>query len=198
MELLNEIITLTIIAIGLAGDACAVSVCKGLATPKLKLRHMLITGLWFGGFQALMPVIGYIPVRLLGPAIGEYITVIDHWVAFVVLAFLGGKMVVEALRGGDEDECVDCSFAPRAMVGLAIATSIDALAVGVTFALGEMNIVLGATLIGVITFVISAIGVKVGNVFGIKFKKYAELAGGVILVLVGAKILLEHLGVLAF
>ena len=198
MKLLNEIITLTIIAIGLAGDACAVSVCKGLATPKLKLRHMLITGLWFGGFQALMPVIGYIPVRLLGPAIGEYITVIDHWAAFVVLAFLGGKMIVEALCGGDEDECVDCSFAPRAMVGLAIATSIDALAVGVTFALGEMNIVLGATLIGVITFVISALGVKVGNAFGIKFKKYASLAGGVILVLVGAKILLEHLGVLAF
>ena len=198
MELLNEIITLTIIAIGLAGAACAVSVCKGLATPKLKLRHMLITGLWFGGFQALMPVIGYIPVRLLGPAIGEYITVIDHWVAFVVLACLGGKMVVEALHGGDEDECVDCSFAPRAMVGLAIATSIDALAVGVTFALGEMNIVLGATLIGVITFVISALGVKIGNAFGIKFKKYASLAGGVILVLVGAKILLEHLGMLAF
>ena len=198
MKLLNEIITLTSIAIGLAGDACAVSVCKGLATPKLKLRHMLITGLWFGGFQALMPVIGYIPVRLLGPAIGEYITVIDHWAAFVVLAFLGGKMIVEALCGGDEDECVDCSFAPRAMVGLAIATSIDALAVGVTFALGEMNFVLGATLIGVITFVISALGVKVGNAFGIKFKKYASLAGGVILVLVGAKILLEHLGVLAF
>ena len=193
MELFNEILTLTIIAIGLAGDACAVSVCKGLATPKLKLRHMLITGLWFGGFQALMPIIGYIPVRLLGPAIGEYITVIDHWVAFVVLAFLGGKMVLEALKGGDEDECVDCSFAPRAMIGLAIATSIDALAVGVTFALGDMDIILGAVLIGVITFIISALGVKVGNAFGIKFKKYASLAGGVILFLVGAKILVEHL-----
>ena len=159
---------------------------------------MLITGLWFGGFQALMPVIRYIPVRLLGPAIGEYITVIDHWVAFVVLAFLGGRMVVEAHKGGDEDECVDCSFAPRAMLGLAIATSIDALAVGVTFALGDMDIVLGAALIGVITFIISAIGVKVGNVFGIKFKRYATLAGGIILVLVGTKILLEHLGVLVF
>ena len=189
---------LFLLAVGLSMDAFAVSICKGLAMKKADAKGMAICGVWFGGFQALMPVIGYIPVRLLGPAIGEYITVIDHWVAFVVLACLGGKMVVEALHGGDEDECVDCSFAPRAMVGLAIATSIDALAVGVTFALGEMNIVLGATLIGVITFVISALGVKIGNAFGIKFKKYASLAGGVILVLVGAKILLEHLGMLAF
>jgi putative Mn2+ efflux pump MntP len=156
---------------------------------------MLIAGLWFGGFHALMPVIGYIPVKLLGPVIGSYITEVDHWVAFAVLGFLGVKMIYEAIKG-DGDECVDCSFAPRAMIGLAIATSIDALAVGVTFALNDMDIVLGASLIGIVTFIISAIGVKVGNVFGIRFKKYASLAGGVILVLIGVKILVEHLGVL--
>ena len=195
--MMNDFAILAIIAVGLSGDACAVAVCKGLATPKLKLRHMLITGLWFGGFQALMPIIGYIPVRLLGPVIGDCITVVDHWVAFAVLGFLGGRMVFEACRG-DADECVDCSFAPRTMVGLAVATSIDALAVGVTFALNGMDVLLGATLIGAVTFVTSAICVKLGNVFGIKFKRYASLAGGVILTLIGIKILLEHLGVLAF
>ncbi len=188
---------LIVLAIGLAGDACAAAICKGLATPKLRLRHMLITGLWFGGFQALMPVIGYIPVKLLGPVIEKYIVDFDHWVAFGVLSFLGIKMILEALHG-ESEECVDCSFAPRAMVVMAVATSIDALAVGVTFALTDANIVIAALLIGVITFVLSALGVKIGNVFGVKYKKYAELAGGVVLVLIGLKILLEHLGVLAF
>lgn len=187
---------LIILAIGLAGDACAAAICKGLATPKLRLKHMIITGLWFGGFQALMPILGYIPVKLLGPVIEKYITQLDHWVAFAVLAFLGGKMIYEALFGGG-DECVDCSFAPRAMVVMAIATSIDALAVGVTFALTDANIIVAATLIGVITFLLSALGVKLGNVFGVKYKKYAELAGGVVLVLIGLKILLEHLGIFA-
>lgn len=192
-----QLYELIILAIGLAGDACAAAICKGLATPKLRLKHMLITGIWFGGFQALMPVIGYIPVKLLGPVIEKYIVNIDHWVAFTVLAFLGGKMIYEALAG-EENECVDCSFAPRAMVVMAIATSIDALAVGVTFALTDANIVIAAALIGVITFLLSALGVKIGNVFGVKYKKYAELAGGAVLVLIGLKILLEHLGVIAF
>ena len=144
-----QLYELIILAIGLAGDACAAAICKGLATPKLRLKHMLITGIWFGGFQALMPVIGYIPVKLLGPVIEKYIVNIDHWVAFTVLAFLGGKMIYEALAG-EENECVDCSFAPRAMVVMAIATSIDALAVGVTFALTDANIVIAAALIGLI------------------------------------------------
>ena len=192
-----QLYVLIVLAVGLAGDACAAAICKGLATPKLRLKHMLITGLWFGGFQALMPVIGYIPVKLLGPAMEKYITHIDHWVAFSVLAFLGVKMIYEAITGGEE-ECVDCSFAPRAMVVMAVATSIDALAVGVTFALTDANIFVAALLIGVITFVLSALGVKIGNVFGVKYKKYAELAGGAVLVLIGLKILLEHLGVIAF
>ena len=200
-----------LMAVALAMDAFAVAVCKGLATPKLKIKHMLIVGAWFGGFQGLMPVLGYIPVRLLGPAMEKYVTKIDHWVAFVLLAFLGAKMIYEAVKGGDE-ECVDCSVAPRVMVVMAIATSIDALAVGVTFALTEINIVSGgvsllgldiniiisALLIGVITFGLSALGVKIGNVFGSKYKNYAELAGGIVLVLIGLKILLEHLGVLTF
>ena len=148
-----QLYVLIVLAVGLAGDACAAAICKGLATPKLRLKHMLITGLWFGGFQALMPVIGYIPVKLLGPAMEKYITNIDHWVAFSVLAFLGVKMIYEAITGGEE-ECVDCSFAPRAMVVMAVATSIDALAVGVTFALTDANIFVAALLIGVITFVL--------------------------------------------
>ena len=141
----------------------------------------------------------------------KYVTQVDHWVAFVLLAFLGTKMILEAVKR-DEDECVDCSVAPRVMLVMAIATSIDALAVGVTFALTEINIVSGgfslvgldiniiisALLIGVITFALSALGVKIGNVFGAKYKNYAELAGGIVLVLIGLKILLEHLGVLAF
>jgi putative Mn2+ efflux pump MntP len=188
---------LLLLAVGVSMDAFAVSICKGLAMKKATLKASMTCGLWFGGFQALMPVVGYIPVRLLGPVIGDRITALDHWVAFAVLGFLGGKMIYEALKGECE-ECVDCSFAPRAMVGLAVATSIDALAVGVTFALNGMDIVLGAALIGLITFVISALGVKIGNVFGIRFKRYAEFAGGVILALIGLKILLEHLGVLAF
>lgn len=182
-------------AVALAMDAFAVAICKGLATPKLRLKHMLIVGAWFGGFQALMPVLGYIPVRLVGPAIEGFITSIDHWVAFVLLLFIGGKMIVEAVHGGEE--CVDCSVAPRVMLVMAVATSIDALAVGVTFALTDVNIIFAALCIGLITFLLSAVGVKIGNVFGARYKNVAELFGGIVLVLIGTKILLEHLGVLA-
>lgn len=190
-----QIWEIVLTAVALAMDAFAVAVCKGLATKKLKFKHMLIVGAWFGGFQGLMPVLGYIPVKLVGPVIEDFVTGVDHWVAFVLLAFIGGKMIYEALSGGDE--CVDCSLGVKVMAVMAVATSIDALAVGVTFALTDVNIVLAAVLIGVITFVLSAVGVKIGNVFGARYKHIAELLGGITLVLIGLKILLEHLGVFA-
>lgn len=184
---------LLLIAVGLSMDAFAVSICKGLATKKVGVKHMLIVGLWFGGFQALMPLIGY----FLGSTFEEYITRFDHWVAFVLLALIGGNMIREALSG--EEEKANDSLGVREMLTLAVATSIDALAVGVTFALlPGVNIAAAVSFIGVITFVISAAGIKVGNAFGSKCKSKAELAGGVILVLIGLKILLEHLGVINF
>lgn len=184
---------LLLIAVGLSMDAFAVSICKGLATKKVGVKHMLIVGLWFGGFQALMPLIGY----FFGSTFEEYITRFDHWVAFVLLALIGGNMIREALSG--EEEKANDSLGVREMLTLAVATSIDALAVGVTFALlPGVNIAAAVSFIGVITFVISAAGIKVGNAFGAKFKSKAELAGGVILILIGLKILLEHLGVINF
>lgn len=184
---------LLLIAVGLSMDAFAVSICKGLATKKVGVKHMLIVGLWFGGFQALMPLIGY----FLGSTFEEYITRFDHWVAFVLLALIGGNMIREALSG--EEEKANDSLGVREMLTLAVATSIDALAVGVTFALlPGVNIAAAVSFIGVITFVISAAGIKVGNAFGSKCKSKAELAGGVILILIGLKILLEHLGVINF
>ena len=184
---------LLLIAVGLSMDAFAVSICKGLATKKVGVKHMLIVGLWFGGFQALMPLIGY----FLGSTFEEYITRFDHWVAFVLLALIGGNMIREALSG--EEEKANDSLGVREMLTLAVATSIDALAVGVTFALlPGVNIAAAVSFIGVITFVISAAGIQVGNAFGAKCKSKAELAGGVILILIGLKILLEHLGVINF
>ena len=168
---------LLLIAVGLSMDAFAVSICKGLATKKVGVKHMLIVGLWFGGFQALMPLIGY----FLGSTFEEYITRFDHWVAFVLLALIGGNMIREALSG-EEDKAND-SLGVREMLTLAVATS---------------NIAAAVSFIGVITFVISAAGIKVGNAFGAKCKSKAELAGGVILILIGLKILLEHLGVINF
>ncbi len=184
---------LLLIAVGLSMDAFAVSICKGLATKKVGVKHMLIVGLWFGGFQALMPLIGY----FLGSTFEEYITRFDHWVAFVLLALIGGNMIREALSG--EEEKANDLLGVREMLTLAVATSIDALAVGVTFALlPGVNIAAAVSFIGVITFVISAAGIKVGNAFGTKCKSKAELAGGVILILIGLKILLEHLSVINF
>lgn len=185
---------LLFIAIGLSMDAFAVSVCKGLATPKVSGKHFLLAGLWFGGFQGLMPAIGY----LLGSTFESFITAFDHWIAFALLGFIGFNMIKEAL---DKDCCseADASFAPKAMLLLAIATSIDALAVGITFALlPDVNILAAVLFIGTITFLLSGIGIKVGNVFGIKYKSKAELAGGTILILMGCKILLEHLGIIHF
>ena len=173
-------------------DAFAVSVCKGLSTQTLQRRHYLIVGAWFGGFQALMPALGY----LLGSAFEQYITSVDHWVAFILLSVIGGNMLKEAFS--KDEETTDASFAPRVML-LAVATSIDALAVGITFALlPGVNIAAAVLFIGCITFILSAVGLKVGNVFGLKYKNKAEMVGGAILILMGLKILLEHLGVIQF
>ena len=180
------------IAVGLSMDAFAVSVCKGLSVQKMKLSHALTCGVYFGGFQGLMPFIGY----LLGSQFEEAIVSIDHWVAFVLLGLIGLNMIKESR---DTDcETLDSSFGVKAMIPLAIATSIDALAIGVTFAFLRVNILWAVLFIGVITFTLSSIGVKVGNVFGSKYKSKAEFAGGLILILMGTKILLEHLGFLNF
>ena len=191
------IVELFLIAVGLSMDAFAVSVCKGLSTRQLKPKHYLIIGAWFGGFQALMPAIGY----LLGSTFEKYITRYDHWVAFILLLLIGGNMIREALSG-EEDEAEDTATAGRLdhkkLFLMAIATSIDALAVGVTFAFLETPILSAVSLIGVTTFCISVAGVAVGCWFGARYKQRAEITGGVILVLLGCKILLEHLGLLSF
>lgn len=187
------LLELFLIAVGLSMDAFAVSICKGLSTQKLKIKHYLIIGAWFGGFQALMPTIGY----FLGSTFEKYITSYDHWVAFVLLGFIGGNMIREGLS--KEEEKANDSFAVKTMAVLAVATSIDALAVGITFALlPDVNIVAAVSFIGAITFIISALGLKVGNIFGMKYKSKAEIVGGVILILIGVKILLEHLEVINF
>jgi putative Mn2+ efflux pump MntP len=186
------IIELFLIAVGLSMDAFAVSVCKGLSTQKLSRKHYLIIGIWFGGFQALMPAVGY----LLGSTFEKYITAFDHWVAFALLVLIGANMIKEGCS--KEEECPDASFQVRTMFVLAIATSIDALAVGITFALlPDVNVPAAVLFIGITTFILSGIGLKVGNIFGLKYKSKAEIAGGVILILIGLKILLEHLGVLS-
>jgi len=183
------ILELFMVAVGLAMDAFAVSICKGLSLGKIKLKHMAIAGLWFGGFQALMPTVGY----LVGSLFADKIKAIDHWIAFVLLAIIGVSMIKESFEEDDEmDACMD----PKCMFILAVATSIDALAVGVSFAFLRVSIVWSVLFIGVITFVLSAIGVKIGSVFGAKYKSKAEIAGGIVLILIGTKILLEHLGVL--
>ncbi len=182
---------LFILALGLSMDAFAVSVCKGLGLGSIRPKHMALAGAWFGGFQALMPLIGF----YLGRFFANIITAYDHWVAFVLLLVIGGKMVWEALEDG-EDEDVDAAMDARTMFLLAVATSIDALAVGVTFAFLEVDILPAVLFIGATTFVCSAAGVKIGSVFGARYKKKAELAGGAVLVLIGLKILLEGLGIL--
>ena len=185
-----NLISLFIIAVGLSMDAFAVAICKGLAMQKITLKKALLVGLWFGGFQALMPALGY----LLGSQFSTYITSIDHWIAFILLSIIGGNMIKEALS--KEEECANDSLAFKEMIILALATSIDALAVGVTFAFLNVQIVPAVLFIGVITFTLSAIGVKIGNIFGCRYKSKAEFAGGIILIIMGIKILLEHLGIL--
>lgn len=182
---------LFILAVGLSMDAFAVSICKGLAMKKASWKAQLCCGAWFGGFQALMPLIGY----FLGTLFIDAISAIDHWVAFGLLVIIGVNMLREAL--GSEEETADADLSVKTMFIMAVATSIDALAVGISLAMaGVANIWLAVLLIGATTFVLSAIGVKVGNVFGSRYEKKAEIAGGVILILLGVKILLEHLGVI--
>ena len=184
------LIELFLIAVGLSMDAFAVSVCKGLAMPKCTFKKAAIVGLWFGGFQALMPAIGYV----LGAQFQEAIASIDHWIAFVLLALIGGNMIHEALDNDEEE--ADASLDVKTMFLLAVATSIDALAIGITFAFLKVNIISAVCFIGIVTFIISFAGVKIGNVFGARYKNKAEIVGGVILILLGLKILLEHLGFL--
>ena len=187
-----SLLELFILAVGLAMDAVAVAICKGLSVSKVRLRHAVCAGLWFGIFQALMPLIGW----LLGVRFQSYIERFDHWIAFVLLAILGINMIREARN--DEEECCNCSFAWKAMLPMAVATSIDALAVGVTFAFLKVDIVAAVIFIGVITFLLSAIGVRLGSVLGQKYQTAAQIFGGVVLILMGLKILLEHLGILNF
>lgn len=190
-------IELFLMGVGLSMDAFAVSICKGLGMRKVDKKQALVIGLFFGGFQALMPFIGW----LLGSQFEQYITSIDHWIAFILLGFIGGKMMIEAVREWNEEEVVDVMDAPidhKNMLVLAVATSIDALTVGITFAFLGTPIVEAITIIGITTMVISIAGVVVGNFFGSRYKSKAEFIGGLILVLLGLKILLEHLGILVF
>lgn len=181
---------LFIIAVGLSMDAFAVSICKGLSVKRVQPRHVITTGLYFGGFQALMPLIGF----FLGRQFQSLITSVDHWIAFVLLALIGANMIRES-RG--EDENLNDSFSLKTMLPLAVATSIDALAVGITFAFLKVDIVPAVLFIGITTFMLSAVGLKIGNVFGAKYKARAELFGGIVLIVMGLKILLDHLGIIA-
>lgn len=205
------LLELFILAVGLSMDAFAVSICKGLALPKINLKSAGIVGLWFGFFQALMPLIGY----LLGVNFRVYIVSIDHWIAFGLLVLIGVNMIKEALSEDEEENqasievddgvaitqsCIEDNIKEilgiKTMFLLAIATSIDALAMGVTFAFLDVNIIPAICFIGIVTFSFSAVGVKIGNVFGLKYKLKAEITGGIILILLGCKILIEHLGII--
>lgn len=184
-------IELLIIAVGLSMDAFAVAICKGLSMEKMSYRNAVITACFFGGFQGLMPLLGY----LLGTQFKDYITSIDHWIAFILLSIIGINMIKESRN---TCEVSDGSFSLKSLTILALATSIDALAIGVTLAFLQVNIIPAVTMIGIITFALSFLGVKIGNMFGAKFQSKAEMAGGFILIAMGSKILLEHLGIIAF
>ena len=183
-----SIIEIALIGVGLAMDAFAVSICKGLAMRRMNYKKAIIIAAFFGVFQALMPTLGYV----LGTTFANKIAAIDHWIAFILLALIGANMIKEALSS-DDDECQDDSLRLGDLIMLSIATSIDALAVGITFAFFSVSLLLSVSMIGIITFIICVIGVKVGNVFGEKYKSKAELAGGLILIVMGAKILIDHL-----
>lgn len=184
-----DLLELVIIAVGVSMDAFAISICKGLSVERVEKKHLLSAGLWFGGAQALMPLIGY----LLGSSFSHIIESVDHWLSFLLLALIGVNMIRES-RG--QAETLDASFSPRAMFPLAIADSIDALAVGVTFAFLDVEILPAVVLIGVTTFLFSVAGVRIGNQFGARYKSKSELIGGIILILMGLLILLEHTGIL--
>ena len=189
-------VELFLIAVGLSMDAFAVAICKGLGMKRLNVRQAVVIALFFGGFQALMPLVGW----ALGTQFEHFITPVDHWIAFALLAFIGGKMLWDSFHG--DEACGACSADTRLdlreLTMLAIATSIDALAVGITFAFLRVDIVPSAVLIGATTFVLSFVGVAVGHRFGVRYEKAATAVGGIVLILIGLKILLEHLGVIAF
>ena len=208
-----DLLELFIIAIGLSMDAFAVAITTGLTMSKKTMKKSMIVGLYFGIFQAIMPLIGY----MLGTQFADKITAFDHWIAFALLCFIGGKMIIGSFKkegcpdrecpaetctdrecpGGERPETKETSLKPAKMLPLALATSIDALAVGVSFAFLKVNIVPAVLFIGITTLVLSMVGVKIGNMFGTRFKAKAELAGGIILVLMGLKILLEHMGIIS-
>jgi len=185
-----DILSLLAISLGLAMDAFAVAICKGLAIKKIQLKNMVKVGTWFGSFQGLMPLIGY----FLGMTLEKYITSIDHWVSLILLSLIGISMIREALNKDEEETDDDLTF--KTMFVLAIATSIDALAIGITLTFLNVNIFVSVLIIGIVTFILSTIGVKVGNIFGLKYKSKAEISGGIILILIGIKILLEHLNIM--
>ncbi len=182
-----ELIEMMLIAVGVSMDAFAVSICKGLSVQNLKPKHAGITALWFGGFQALMPLIGY----YLGISFADFVSSVDHWIAFILLGIIGGNMIKESFSRDSEDVAPDFSF--RTMLAMAVATSIDALAIGVSFAFLNVNIWQAVLFIGITTALFSGVGVYVGNVFGSRYKSKSEFAGGFILIVMGFKILAEHL-----
>ena len=191
-----DFVELLLIGVGLSMDAFAVAICKGLGMSRLNMKQASVIALFFGAFQAIMPFIGW----AAGSWLADLITPIDHWVAFVLLAFVGGKMLWDAFHEQDDDapDEMDAKLDLKELLMLAIATSIDALAVGITFAFLQVSIIPSITIIGCTTFVISFAGVAVGHIFGARFEKPATIVGGVVLILIGVKILLEHLGVLVF
>ena len=197
------IIEIFLIGVGLSMDAFAVSICKGLSMPRLNSKQMLIIGLFFGGFQALMPLIGW----ALGTSFESLITPVDHWIAFLLLGFIGAKMIFDVIRGSDDENADPAESNAAAseqkldlkeLLMMAIATSIDALAVGITFAFLGISIIEAIIIIGITTFVLSILGVVIGHFFGSRFEKPATIIGGIVLILIGLKILLEHLGIIAF
>ena len=184
-----SILELIILSVALAMDAFAVSICKGLSLKKIEINHMLLAGIWFGGFQALMPVLGY----FCGSKFADKVDKFDHWIAFLILALIGASMIKESR---DDEEEANSNMDVKTMFFLAVATSIDALTVGITFAFLDVNIVLAVVMIGVITFVISSAGVKIGSIFGDKYKSKAEIVGGVVLIMIGVKTLLTGLSII--
>lgn len=187
-----EIFELILLSIGLGMDAFAVSVCKGISMKKMNWKKASLIGLYFGGFQAVMPILGY----FFGTSFESFITNIDHWIAFILLVIIGAKMIQEAFQKDKDEDEYNEDISVKTMLILSIATSIDALAVGITFAFLKVDLVLAVSLIGIITFILSVLGTKIGNRFGDKYKSKAELIGGIILILIGLKILLEHLAII--
>ena len=187
--IIMSLLELIILSVALAMDAFAVSICKGLSLKKIEINHMLLAGIWFGGFQALMPVLGY----FCGSKFADKVDKFDHWIAFLILALIGASMIKESR---DDEEEANSNMDVKTMFFLAVATSIDALTVGITFAFLDVNIVLAVVMIGVITFVISSAGVKIGSIFGDKYKSKAEIVGGVVLIMIGVKTLLTGLSII--